>query len=436
MCLYLRMGIPQNTDSQTLIPKHLFPKPFHSPNLSMDIAIRQQQNIQDNAHSIACLVKFCTDVNIGTLPGTKYLLKSVVCNMQYIQKDVLYSQLFGSNSYVNWEISENILRRSMNKRRTNSIGGVNTWYYLLMYVGANSEAFQQQTNSTRTVYKPFYIVLDACKQEFVGTSISIDLSTAVRIFLMIHLIGIQPVHAICAVLTPIVSTHLNQVSASYAQNMALKILEEKFTPSQYIDTVTWLVNSGIMLENSVVLQREVDFQHEKQQKSSDFMKMQVMQASRTCRPSLISLAKTRNKQMCGGRVGSINHQHNVSASSSSGGVCENTAVSNVGGNFDGYYTFEGFNQFMKFPSNFSPLMQKRAYWLASQWNFDWKLYVKDFLPPKDLSASLLVCFLAFLFPCFLVSLLSCFLAFFQTPNHPFPPCHLLLPGLQIDPLCI
>jgi hypothetical protein len=243
---------------------------------NMDAIQRQQQDIQENAHAISCLVKFCTDVNIGTLPESMYLLKSIVCNMQYIQKDVLYALLFGKESYVNWELSENMLKRFMLKRRTNSIGGASSWFYLLRYVRADSEIFQQQsTNSMRNMYRPFYIVLDACKQEFAGTSIPVDLSEVARIFLMILLIGIQPVHAISIILTPVVQKHLHQTSASYAQNIALKILEEKFTPSQYIDTMQWLITKKIIVEDNSNLQTEVDFHLEKQLRNTGIMKMQV-----------------------------------------------------------------------------------------------------------------------------------------------------------------
>ncbi len=122
----------------------------------MDAIQRQQQDIQENAHAISCLVKFCTDVNIGTLPESMYLLKSIVCNMQYI-----------------------------------------------------------------------------------------------------------------------LQKHLHQTSASYAQNIALKILEEKFTPSQYIDTMQWLITKKIIVEDNSNLQTEVDFHLEKQLRNTGIMKMQV-----------------------------------------------------------------------------------------------------------------------------------------------------------------
>jgi hypothetical protein len=138
----------------------------------------------------------------------------------------------------------------------------------------------------------------------------------------------------------------------------------------------------------------------------DFFVLQVMQVSKTSRPSLITIAKTR-KQIFFGKLALTKQQQSdddcaagakMAARSDSQGFSKyaNHNGGMAGGdtdtvrNFDDYYTFQGFASFMKFPSNSSPLMQERAYWLASQWSFEWKTYAKDFLPPKDLHASLLV----------------------------------------------
>lgn len=342
------------------------------------------QNIQDNAHAIACLVKFCTDVNIGTIENSKYLLKSIVCNMQYIHKQDLYSKLFGADSYVNWELSETMIKRSMSKRKVNSIGGIGSWYYLMFYLQGKLDIFQQlsmQSPSSKNTYRPFYLIVEACNFEFKGTGVQIDFSIMVRLFFTIHLIGIQPVHAISTLLNPIVSKHMMQVSASYAQNMALRILEEKFTPQQYIDTVYWLVHHGVVVENFSVLQREVEYHFEKEKKNADMMKMKNIQVLKSSRPSLIDIAKNRKAKKFVGVLSLKTEMGATSTSSSAANVA--AALSNNNTTLDGYFTLDGFKEFMKFPSNFSPLMQQRAYWLASQCCFDWKMYVKDFLP-KDL----------------------------------------------------
>ena len=341
-----------------------------------------QQSVQDNAHAIGCLVKFCVDVNIGTIENSTYLLKSMICNMQYIDKQQLYAKLFGEQSYVNWELSETMLKRSMAKRKTNSIGGIGVWFYLALYIEGKQEVFHQLTTSaTRTMYRPFYLVVEACNSEIHG--IQLDFSLLVRLFLTIHLIGIQPVHAISTILNTIVSKHTMQISASYAQNIALKILEEKFPPEQYIDTMLWLVKSRIAWENSALLQKEVEFHHDRERKNANIMKMKTIQVTKTSRPSLISLAKHRKSV----HFGMQQVPKSVPSAGGGGGVVDAATLAKHN-TFDGYFTFDGFKQFMKFPSNFSSLMQQRAYWLVSQYAFDWKLYVSDFLP-HDLCAPLI-----------------------------------------------
>lgn len=133
---------------------------------------------------------------------------------------------------------------------------------------------------------------------------------------------------------------------------------------------------------------QVEFHHEKEKlqkklSSSNWMKMEggYTQATKSSRPSLIAIAK--NKKAV--HFGKQQQQH---AKLSTAGNTNGAAAAVAAAPYDGYFTLEGFKLFMKFPSNFSPLMQQRAYWLASQTCFDWKMYVKDFLP-KDLCTSLL-----------------------------------------------
>lgn len=376
--------------------------PWHE-NMQSQNTVQVQQNVHDNAHAIACLVKFCVDVNIGTLDNAQFLLKSIVCNMQYIHKQHLFAKLFGKDSYVNWELSETMLKRSMSKRKVNAIGGVNVWFYLMLYINGDHQKYQLHALNVRNMYRPFALIVEACTNEFVGTGVHIDFATMARLFFTIHLIGIQPVHAISTLLNPIVSKHTMNVFASYAQNMALRILEEKFTPEQYIDTVFWLVTQKIVFENTELLMKEVDFHHEREKKNpQNMMKMHSIQATKSTRPSLIAIAKNKKQMHFGKRLPvnpSIIGTNSVSASLHNdlpakglvgSAVAENNGSTNILLGMEGYFTLDGFKQFMKFPSNFSPVMQQRAYWLASQTCFDWKLYVRDFLP-KDLCPVLMVC---------------------------------------------
>jgi hypothetical protein len=330
--------------------------------------------------------------------------------------------LFGEHSYVNWELAEGMMKRSMNKRKVNCIGGMNIWYYLMLYLQGDQQTFQTCSQLAKAAHRPFTIIVETCNNEFAGTPVQVDFSTMVRLFFTIHLAGIQAVHAISTMLNPLVSKHTMHVSASYAQNIALKILEEKFTPSQYIDTVHWLVAQGIILENSIVLQREVDFHYEHERKNpTNVMKMQCIQANKTSRPSLIAISKNKRHVHFGKLPTLGNHtlgnhtlgnhtlgnhsgcnstpwnekvmtsllqgSHEAEKSMSERTNASAMLMSSL--TLDGYFTFQGFKQFMKFPSNFSPLMQQRAYWLASQCNFDWKMYIRDFLP-RDLCATLVV----------------------------------------------
>lgn len=125
------------------------------------------------------------------------------------------------------------------------------------------------------------------------------------------------------------------------------------------------------------LQREVDFHKEKELEQKDMMKLKVIEFSKTLRPSLIQIAKTRT----GLKYGKL-----VSTPKPDTTIKDEVVLGQ--NSFEGFYTFHGFSTSMRFPPSFSPHMQKRAYWLASQTAFAWQPYVPDFLP-KDLAGGLL-----------------------------------------------
>lgn len=213
---------------------------------------KESQDTKDMVQAIASLVHFCTDINIGTAPKSGYFIKALVCNLQYIKQETLYERIFGnsSESYVSWDIVENLHKRFMSKRKSNPIGGVAVWHFLFFFLSADLPKFQEQHHSCKQLYRPFYIVYDACVSEFADTGATLEFIVVVRIFLMINLIGIQAVHAI-----PVILGDFHQQLREWvdniqvrSQNLTLKILGERFTPEQYTDTIAWLIKSGIVGE--------------------------------------------------------------------------------------------------------------------------------------------------------------------------------------------
>jgi hypothetical protein len=386
------------------------------------------QDAKDMVHAIASLVHFCTDINIGTAAKSGYFMKAMICNLQYIHQQQLYERIFGDSSseggYVNWTTAENLHKRSMSKRKCNPIGGVAVWNNLFVFMAADLAKFREQPTSSKQLHRPFYHVYDACVREFESTALKLEFVVVVRIFFMINLIGIQAVHAIPVILggnnnnnnnnhnnnhnNSLPGNHAQQQQLQHrimmhAQNLTIQILGERFTPEQYADTMAWLIKTRIVAVHEDALQREVDFHKESERDQKDIMKVKVMEFCKTLRPSLIQIAKTRTTLKYGKAASSASfssssifhghHHENSSHENSINGNSNNNnnsfASQNMGQNsFEGFYTFHGFSSAMRFPPSFSPHMQKRAYWLASQVAFQWQQYVPDFLP-KDLAVGLL-----------------------------------------------
>jgi hypothetical protein len=335
------------------------------------------QDAEGTASAIGALVHFCEDINVGTDDADRPLLKVLVCNLQYIARQTLYAQLFGTDAYANWEVVDARRKRAQSRKKGNPLGGATTWYYLLRFATANRAAFQQQPNACKVAHRPFYVVYDAITSEFRnegGAAGGVDLATIVRAFFIVNIFGITPLTALDNLLT----RTLNRPVRSEAQNIMIQISSEKFTPEQYEATIRWLVESGVLGVDGERFGREVAFHRHKKKNATDAVKKHIAQVRRSARPSLIAIA--RKARGAGDGVTAVDAALAVPGGSGS--------AAGAGG-YEKFYAYDMFLQRMRFTNSLSKHMQERAYWLASQTDgFGWKEYAADFLPP-DYAGALL-----------------------------------------------
>ena len=306
--------------------------------------------------AIQSLVKFCTDTNVSAGdPKDQSLLKTLICNTQFVDRPALFAELFGADSYINWDVIANMEKRvqSRNKRdraSTNAVGSISTWHTLLSFVHGHRPAFLAQTAAAKMAYRPFYLVHEAIATELRNSPYAqadaaggrkVDLSISVRIFFIINLIGIQPTSAIESVLGRL----LDRPVRAESQAILIQLACEKFTQQQYSAAIAWLVTTGIVVVDSAALCDEIFFHRKRDSSAKDMMKMYTIQVQKSGRPSLFQIAKNAQS-----KTGKFAH-------------------SIEGDTYDNYYTFTGFTYRMRFPSSLSTYMQQRAYWLASQREF-------------------------------------------------------------------
>lgn len=328
------------------------------------------QDARGMASSIESIIHFCSDVNVGTGPMDECLAKTVVANMQYVQRDKLYSHLFGEKSYIHWDLVNTLQKRCQSKKRGNPVGDSVTWCYLFKFLYGDIPPFQVHSvvQQNKVLYRPFYIVYDAIMGQFKGelkTTDPASLSLVIKAFFITNIIGITPISA----LEHLLSKHFGKTVTNQSTAIMIMISSEKFTPEQYSDTIYWLFKNGIVKVDIASMDKEIQFHYSKGKEVKDVMKVYSMQVSRSGRPSLISIVKeVRAKR--GQRMES--------------GCCLEDGTT-----YQNYFTFSGFTNRMRFPNSLSIYIQQRAYWLASQGEFfAWRDYAHDFLH-KDLAKSLL-----------------------------------------------
>lgn len=114
--------------------------------------------------AIQSLVKFCTDINVSAgVPKDQSLLKTLVCNTQFVDRQALFSKLFGADSYVSWDVIANMEKRAQSRSKrgsspANSVGSIATWHTLLSFVHGHRPVFLAQPATAKTAYRPFYLV--------------------------------------------------------------------------------------------------------------------------------------------------------------------------------------------------------------------------------------------------------------------------------------
>ena len=324
------------------------------------------------ASAIESIVHFCSDVNVGTGPTSECLAKTLVANMQYVDRESLYVKLFGDTSYINWEAMANMQKRSTLKRKGNTLGDSVVWCHLLSFLHGDVTAFQGQLPSSKVAYRPFYLVYESIVAQFKGVVVEAGkpvvnnsmLSLCVRAFFISNLIGIVPM----AALEYLMCKHFDRGATAESTAIMIAVSSEKFAPEQYLSTIAWLMSSGIALVDTVGMDKEIQFLASRSQDVTDAMKVHTIQISKSGRPSLAAIIKSERLKRGGGGMSDTGHNS----------LSYNT-----------YFTFAGFTHRMRFPNSLSIYIQQRAYWLASQCEFfGWRDYVEDFLH-KDLAISLL-----------------------------------------------
>jgi hypothetical protein len=125
------------------------------------------------------------------------LLKSIVCNLQYIDRTTTYIAIFGEDSYVNWEGVASMQKRASIKKRGNALsGGSTVWCYLLQYVQGDHDLFLRQPASCKITFRPFYLVHDAIASCFSTMPKKDVLDISIQSFFIVNLIGIVPLDAL------------------------------------------------------------------------------------------------------------------------------------------------------------------------------------------------------------------------------------------------
>ncbi len=198
--------------------------------------------------SVQALVHFCSSTSLGVGASDQSLLKSVVCNTQYVSRESLFKSMFGADSYVDWDALAAAHRRSEGRKKGNPVGDATIWCTLLGFVSGDRQALiktqQQQQHSggvasglsIRTRYRPFFIVHQAVeagigKEDFGRGPLAADavLAISVRAFFILNLVGIVPMPALDLLL----GTSIGKAVTQQAQSIMIQVLSEKFTPAQY-----------------------------------------------------------------------------------------------------------------------------------------------------------------------------------------------------------
>ena len=238
--------------------------------------------------AIQSIVHFTSDVNIGTSATSECLLKTLVANMSYVNREVLYAQLFGEDSYINWDGVNNAQKKASAKKRGNCVGGSMVWVALLKFLHGNITPFQSQSASCRSMYRPFYIICDAITTQFkLKLTDQETLSLCVRAFFVSNIIGIAPM----SVLEYLLGQHFNQAVNTQAMSIMVSASSEKFTPDQYSASIAWLISSGISRVDTVRMDNEIEFFLKRGREVCEAMKIHTLQVSRTGRPSLTDIVK-------------------------------------------------------------------------------------------------------------------------------------------------
>lgn len=243
----------------------------------------------DMVSSISSLLHFCAAMSLATKEDDQSLLKTLVCNTQYVDRESLYASMFGKDAYVDWGALAAAHKRSESRKKGNPVGDATVWYNLLSYMSGNRKVMQKvlqqhsgsssswlasmisgtasnsaDTSSSssasppRVRYRPFFAVHDAIettmgiKGGFQNDADTI-LTLSVRVFFVLNLMGIVPITALDFML----SKSTKRSATQQAQTILISVSSEKFTPHQYADTMLWLHSSGIVVVDSASMTKEI-----------------------------------------------------------------------------------------------------------------------------------------------------------------------------------
>lgn len=241
----------------------------------------------DMVSSISSLLHFCASMSLATKEDDQSLLKTVVCNTQYVDRESLYASMFGKDAYVDWGALAAAHKRSESRKKGNPVGDATVWYNLLSYMSGNRKVLQKlqqqhvgssswlasmisgggndavsssssSSSPPRIRYRPFFAVHDAIettmgiKGGFQNDADAI-LTLSVRVFFILNLMGIVPITALDFLLSKSTKRSVTQ----QAQTILISVSSEKFTPHQYADTMLWLHSSGIVVVDSASMAKEI-----------------------------------------------------------------------------------------------------------------------------------------------------------------------------------
>lgn len=240
----------------------------------------------DMVSSISSLLHFCASMSLATKEDDQSLLKTVVCNTQYVDRESLYASMFGKDAYVDWGALAAAHKRSESRKKGNPVGDATVWYNLLSYMSGNrkvlqklqqqhvgssswlasmisggassTDTFSSPSSPPRVRYRPFFAVHDAIeatmgiKGGFQNDADAI-LTLSVRVFFILNLMGIVPITALDFLLSKSTKRSVTQ----QAQTILISVSSEKFTPNQYADTMLWLHSSGIVVVDSASMAKEI-----------------------------------------------------------------------------------------------------------------------------------------------------------------------------------